>query len=236
MQGRLTRDVLVASSDESRPAKSSDSITGWKRLPVLAAGCQRIAGRRSLMTLRKIIAFMMVSIDGYHETTTGELFWHNVDEEFDEFAAAQIDDADTLLFGRTTYLGMAEFWRSPAALEVDPGMAERMNLLPKIVVSGSLADADWAPSRLISSDAVAQLIKLKEQPGKDILLLGSSTLAASLLAAGVLDELRLMVNPVVLGEGHSVLSGAGRSGLELAAVRRFASGNVLLTYASHARS
>ena len=172
----------------------------------------------------------MVTADGYHETADGDLFWHNVDDEFHEFAAAQLDAADTLLFGRKTYQGMAEFWCSPTALEVDPGMTGRMNRYPKVVVSGSLASADWAPSTLISDDAAAQLTKLKQQPGNDIMLLGSSTLAASLLDAGVLDELRLMVNPVILGSGHAALAGADRSGLELAAVRQFLSGNVLLTY------
>jgi dihydrofolate reductase len=182
--------------------------------------------------LRKLAAFLMVTADGYHETIDGDLSWHNVDGEFLEFATAQIDEADTLLFGRKTYLGMAEFWRSTAALEGDPEMAGRMNQLPKIVVSASLADPDWAPSTLIGSDAAAALAKLKEEPGKDILLLGSSTLAAGLLADGVLDELRLMVNPVVLGTGHPVLAGADRTSLELAGVRQFASGNVLLTYRS----
>jgi dihydrofolate reductase len=179
---------------------------------------------------RKIIAFLMVTLDGYHQTTGGDLFWHNVDDEFGEFAAAQLDEADTLLFGRKTYVGMAEFWRSPGALEVDAGMSERMNRYPKIVVSRSLASAKWEPSTLISDDAPAQLTRLKAQPGKDIILLGSSSLAASLLDGGVLDELRIMVNPVILGSGDPALAGAGRSNLELARVRPFASGNVLLTY------
>jgi dihydrofolate reductase len=140
---------------------------------------------------RKIIAFLMVTLDGYHQTTDGDLSWHNVDEEFNEFAAAQIDQADTLLFGRKTYEGMAEFWQSPVTLKVDAGMSERMNRYHKIVVSRSLASAEWAPSALIRDDPPAQLTKLKEQPGKDIILLGSSSLAASLLDGGVLDELRI---------------------------------------------
>lgn len=179
---------------------------------------------------RKIIAFLMVTVDGYHQSTDGDLSWHNVDDEFNEFAAAQVDEADTLLFGRKTYEGLAEFWRSPVALEVDADMSERMNRYPKIVVSRSLASAQWTPSTLISDNAAAQLTRLKEQPGKDIILLGSSSLAASLLDDGVLDELRIMVNPVVLGSGDPALAGADRSSLELTRVRQFASGNVLLTY------
>jgi dihydrofolate reductase len=180
--------------------------------------------------MRKIFAFLMVTLDGYHETTDGDLFWHNVDDEFDKFAVSQLDEADTLLFGRKTYLGMAEFWQSSIALEVDPATAERMNGYAKVVVSRSLATADWAPATIIRDNAEARLRALKEQPGKDIALLGSSTLAASLLGTGVIDELRMMVNPVVLGSGHPVLSGAGQTDLELVSSRLFASGNTLLTY------
>ena len=180
--------------------------------------------------MREIFAFLMVTADGYHATTDSELFWHNIDAEFQEFALAQLDQADTLLFGRVTYQGMAEFWSSPDAFEADPAMTERMNRYPKVVVSRTLAAADWTPSTLIRADAGAQLARLKEEPGKDIALLGSSALAASLLGAGLIDELRLMVNPVVLGGGQPVLTGTERKNLQLLRVRQFGSGNVLLTY------
>lgn len=180
--------------------------------------------------MRKIFAFLMVTADGYHETDAGELFWHNVDEEFHQFAVAQLDEADTLLFGRKTYLHMAAFWPAPAANEALPETAARMNGYDKVVVSRTLTSADWAPATLISNDVDAQLAKLKEQPGRDIALIGSSELAGSLVGTGLIDELRLMVNPVVIGSGHPVLAGAGRAELELARVRQFASGNVLLTY------
>ncbi len=143
---------------------------------------------------------------------------------------AQLDEADTLLFGRKTYLHMAAFWPTPAAIEALPETAARMNGYDKVVVSRTLTSADWAPATLISNDVDAQLAKLKEQPGRDIALIGSSELAGSLVGTGLIDELRLMVNPVVIGSGHPVLAGASRAELELARVRQFASGNVLLTY------
>jgi dihydrofolate reductase len=180
--------------------------------------------------MRTIFAFLMVSVDGYHETADGDLSWHHVDPEFHEFVVAQLDEADTLLFGRRTYLHMAEFWQSPAALQVDPATTKRMNSYHKVVVSRTLGSAGWAPSTLIADDAIPQLRKLKEQPGRDIALLGSSTLAASLLETGVIDELRIMVSPVVLGAGHPVLAGARTAQLRLAGNRQFRSGNVLLTY------
>jgi dihydrofolate reductase len=180
--------------------------------------------------VRKIFAFLMTTLDGYHETADGDLFWHNVDQEFHEFAVAQLDEADTLLFGRKTYQHMAQFWPSPAALDVDPGTTTRMNGYPKVVVSRTLASADWEPTTLISDDVSAQIGKLKEQPGRDIALVGSSNLAASLLDAGLVDEVRMMVNPVILGGGNPALAGAGRADLVLTGVRQFRSGNVLLTY------
>jgi dihydrofolate reductase len=180
--------------------------------------------------MRKIFGFLMVSLDGYHTTGDDDLSWHNVNAEFHDFAVTQLDEADTLLFGRKTYLGMAEFWTSPAALQVDPVTTERMNGYQKIVVSRTLASADWTPSTLISDDVTARLGRVKELPGRDIALLGSSDLAASLLGAGLVDELRVMVNPVVLGSGRPALAGASRTTLQLARTRQFDSGNTLLVY------
>jgi dihydrofolate reductase len=125
---------------------------------------------------------------------------------------------------------MADFWSSPAALAVDPAMTERMNRYRKVVVSSTLAAADWTPSTLITDDVAARLKRLKEEQGKDIALLGSSKLAASMLTAGLIDELRLMVNPVVLGSGQQALAGAELRSLQLIGTQQFASGNVLLTY------
>jgi dihydrofolate reductase len=180
--------------------------------------------------MRKIFAFLMSTADGYHAAPDGDLSWHNVDEDFHSFAGAQLESTDTLLFGRTTYLHMAEFWPSQAASQVDPLVAKQMNSYHKVVVSRTLVSADWGPSTLVCDDVPAQLAAIKQQPGLDIALLGSSTLAASLLADGLLDELRIMINPVVLGHGQPLLAGADTARLRLTQVRQFASGNVLLTY------
>jgi dihydrofolate reductase len=180
--------------------------------------------------VRKLFWFNMSTLDGYHESRDGELFWHDVDEEFHDFAVAQLDEADTLMFGRKTYQMMAAFWPTPAGEQADPRTAERMNGFAKAVVSRTLTAAGWGPATVISDDVAGQVAALKELPGKDIALLGSSTLAASLLDAGLLDELRTMINPVVLGGGHSSLAGASPADLELADVRQFRSGKVLLTH------
>jgi dihydrofolate reductase len=180
--------------------------------------------------MRKIFAFEMVSLDGYYETRDRGLDWHHVDAEFTDFAAAQLDEADTLLFGRVTYQMMADFWPTEAGLQGQPEIAKRMNHLRKVVVSRTLTASDWGPATVISADGAAEVGRLKQQPGRDIALIGSSALAASLLGEGLLDELRVMVNPVILGAGRALLAGADRAELSLSAVRQFGSGNVLLTY------
>lgn len=181
--------------------------------------------------MRKIYAFIAVSADGYHQGPGGELDWHVVDEEFNEFAVGQLRETGTLVFGRVTYEMMASYWPSAQAKRDDPKVSALMNSVPKIVASRTLREAGWA--RLVTRDAAAELAALKAGPGGDtgdIGIFGSSALTRGLLGTGLLDELRLMVMPVLLGTGHPVLHGAGRAGLALAGARPFSSGNVLLTY------
>jgi dihydrofolate reductase len=181
--------------------------------------------------VRKILAFLVTTLDGYYEGPNQEFDWPVVDDEFNDFAIQQLDDIDTLLFGRVTYQGMAGYWPTPAAQEDDPKVAERMNSISKIVVSRTLDTAEWANTRLIKDHVVEELTRLKQQPGKDIAIFGSSALTVSLLRAGLVDELRIMVNPVVLGDGKSLFRTADeRISLQLLKTRPFKSGNVLLYY------
>lgn len=180
--------------------------------------------------MRKIFAFLMTTVDGYYEGPNQEFDFWVVDDEFDDFSARQLDEVDVLVFGRVTYEGMAAYWPTAAAHADSPRVAERMNGLQKVVVSRTRATAEWANTRVV--DDIDELAALKRRPGKSIGILGSSDLTASLLERGLLDELRIMVSPVVLGAGKSVFRTAGeRSGLRLTQCRPFASGNVLLTYA-----
>jgi dihydrofolate reductase len=181
--------------------------------------------------VRKLFAFLMTSTDGYHEGPQGEFDWPVVDEEFGEFAARQLDDADTLLFGRRTYETMAAYWPTSAAREADPDVARQMNDYQKVVVSGTLTQPRWAPTRVVRGALAEEIADLKGRPGKDIALLGSSQLTTGLLDAGLVDELRIMVSPVVLGAGRSALAGTPRrTSLTLSSTQAFASGNVLLVY------
>lgn len=181
--------------------------------------------------MRTLASFLMTSLDGFHEAADQELDWHNVDGEFHDFALQQLGAADVLVFGRVTYQMMASFWTTETAMASDPLIAAKMNAMPKLVVSRTIQTAEWSGTRVVSSDLAKEMAELKSQPGSDLLVLGSSRLTASLAEAGLLDELRVMVNPVVLGQGSSLMGSIGnRVRLELLRTRIFDSGNVLLTY------
>src|SRR5580693_6485584 len=118
--------------------------------------------------------------------------WIILDGEFFAHANDMLRSADTLLFGRTTYLHMAGYWPFAAKDEI----ADRMNTLAKVVFSGTLERAQWNNSRLVKTDAAEEVLRLKQQPGKDIVILGSATLASFLLQQGLTDEYRMIPNPV----------------------------------------
>ncbi|SRR5579871_2553529 len=181
--------------------------------------------------MRKVFLFMMVTIDGYFEGPGKDISWHNVDEEFNEFAIQQLDEIGILLFGRVTYELMASYWPTQSAREDDPIVTQKMNSIPKLVFSTTLERADWENSRLVKEHVAEEVARLKQQEGGDLAIFGSAVLATSLLDAGLLDELRLMVNPVVLGSGNPLFKGIReRLNLKLLKTREFRSGNVLLYY------
>lgn len=181
--------------------------------------------------MRKLLSFMVVTLDGYYEGPNGEFDWPNVDAEFNEFSISQLNDIDTLLFGRVTYEGMASYWPTPTALEFDPIITERMNSIPKVVYSKSLTEASWQNSTLISEDVGTAVPKLKQEPGGALAVFGSPTLTVSMLEEGLVDELRVMVMPILLGGGKSLFTGLReRVHLKLGTTTVFSSDNVLMTY------
>jgi dihydrofolate reductase len=182
--------------------------------------------------MTKTYLFLMVSLDGFFEGPGHDLDWHNVDREFVAFAIRQLDDTGVLLFGRRTYEMMAEYWPSEAAVASDPETAKRMNGAPKVVFSNTLREARWQNTTLVPGDRLKDTVEgLKRNEQKDIAVLGSSDLAVSMLRLGLLDELRIMVNPVVLGAGKRMLEGTdGELDLRLSSMQSFMNGNVLLRY------
>ncbi|MEV0270457.1 dihydrofolate reductase family protein [Hamadaea sp. NPDC050747] len=140
--------------------------------------------------------------------TQGGWFQPYFDEEVDAFMDAVFSDAEGFVLGRKTYDIFAAYWPKMAD-QPDP-ISQGLNHLPKYVVSHTLTGVDWNNSRILSGDPVAEVAKLKEQPGKELQIHGSGVLGASLIDARLVDTLRLVVCPVVLGSGRR-LFGEGRT-------------------------
>lgn len=175
--------------------------------------------------MRKIVAGLYVSVDGVVEapdTWTGPYF----SPEVGQVVGSLIAGGDTLLLGRVTYQGFAAAFGGQSG-----GMADTMNSFPKVVVSTTLDRADWQNSTLISGGVAAKITKLKQQPGRNINVSGSGTLVSWLLRQGLLDQLDLLMFPVVVGHGKRLFGADGNQvGLTLAASEAFSSGVVHLTY------
>ena len=153
-----------------------------------------------------------------------------MDAEFNEYAAELLDSAGVLVFGRVTYQVMADYWPTPAARENDPVIAAKMNELPKIVFSKTLKNVDWQNSRLEKNNIIEVLMELKHVPGNNIIV-GGSDLSLTLLKNKLIDELRILVNPIILGGGKTLFQGIGeRYNLKLLKTRTFHSGVVALHY------
>jgi dihydrofolate reductase len=172
-----------------------------------------------------------MTLDGFFEGPDHDINWHNVDKEFDEFSIAQLETAGMLLFGRVTYELMAGYWPSEAGLKDDPVVANWMNSLPKVVFSRTLNKAVWNNTRLVKTDIAGEIAKLKQQPGKDLFLFGSADLATTLIKLGLIDEYRILLNPIVLGKGSPLFKGVEKPfKLSLIKTRAFQNGNIMLYY------
>jgi dihydrofolate reductase len=189
--------------------------------------------------MRRLFLFMMVSLDGYFEGPNHDLLWHVVDQEFNRFAVEQLKQIGTLLFGRVTYELFEDYWpkagRDPTTSREDLAIAHMIGDVEKIVFSKTLADVKetngWKNVRLIQEAQPEEIKRLKQLSGKDIAIFGSNELATNLFRMGLIDELRIMVNPVVIGNGNPLFRGASdRVKLNLVRTKTFRSGNVLHYY------
>lgn len=173
----------------------------------------------------KLIVFIGISLDGFHADTAGGLAWQTFGGEFTDFSIEQLDEVDALLFGRTTYDGMVQYWPRQAGADFDNQIADRMNGIRKYVVSNSTPTAEW--------HNVSVLHNLDEVPTIQgtVAIFGSSGLVVQLLRRGLVDEVRLMINPVVLGAGARLFEGIDLTEFTLLSTRPSRAGHVLLTYA-----
>jgi class 3 adenylate cyclase len=186
--------------------------------------------------MRRLIASEFVTLDGVMEApghdqhADGKNAWalRYAGDDQQRYKSEELSEAGAILLGRVTYEIFAAFW--PTAPN-DEGFAERMNSIPKYVVSKSLRTAGWQNSVIIGGNPAEKIAELKQQSGGDVLLLGSADLLNSLITHDVIDEYRLMVFPVVLGSGKRLFRAATDiTHLQLVDARTFASGVTVLSY------
>ncbi|HEY8165219.1 MAG TPA: dihydrofolate reductase family protein [Gemmatimonadaceae bacterium] len=195
--------------------------------------------------MRRIVTFNRVTADGYFAGADGNLDWVVPDEEVDKAGTANIPGFDTILLGRRTYEMFEGFW--PRALD-EPGgatdphapgrrssemraMAIWINNAAKLVFSRTRKEVTWKNSRLIPDFNPRKIEELKSQPGKDMIIFGSGSIASQLTQNGLIDEYQFVVAPVVLGGGRQLLTGVSTSSrLDLVEAKTYPSGNVMLRY------
>lgn len=185
--------------------------------------------------MRKIILRMHISLDGFVAGPNEELDWVIHDEEVWEDGNALLSTTDTALFGRVTYEGFASYWPSivadPSSTKYERDFAHWIEAVPKIVLSTSLEKVGWKNSRLVKENITEEISKLKQQSGKDIMIMGSPTVARLFMQRGWLDEYWLNINPVVLGQGRSLFVDIPtRLNLKLLQTKRFTSGVIAVHY------
>ncbi len=182
--------------------------------------------------MRRVIVSNLISLDGFLEGPDRQLDWFVVDDEFFDYARDLLGTVDTILFGRVTYQMMASYW--PTAAENDPVITDKMNSMPKIVFSRTLEKVPWGKwnnARLVKDNVAEEVKKLKQQPGKDMVIFGSAGLISTLAPLGLIDEYRIIVNPVILGSGTPMFRGiSDRIKLMLLRTRIFKSGVIMLYY------
>lgn len=187
--------------------------------------------------MRKVVLAMQVSLDGFTVGPNGEMDWISVDDQVWEYVNDQLRSVDTFLLGRVTYQQWEYYWpaalTNPSSTKNEIEFSRLADKTQKIVFSRTLKKVDWKNTRLVKENIAEEIAKLKRQPGKDLIIFGSSDLAVTLIQDGLIDEYRIMVNPVVLGNGKPLFKGIkDKLNLRLINARKFKSGNVLLYYES----
>ena len=171
----------------------------------------------------------MMSLDGYIEGPNGDINWHVWNEEMSDYMMAFFKTVDTFIYGRKSYELMLTYWPFETGK-----FADIMNRTPKIIFSKTLDKVEWN-SRLIKQNVIEEIQLEKRKTGKDLVLFAGADIASTFMENGLIDEFRLIVNPVVLGEGTSLFQVRNQMDLELLESRTFGCGNILLRYSSKNR-
>ena len=220
-----------ADARQDLPARPSRDRRDWHVAPGQHFEAQVLISRKA-RNMRKLLVFNQTSLDSFIADTSGDMSWaHKQDAEWNDWVAGNASGGGELLFGRVTYQQMASFWPTPMALERMPVVAERMNSAPKVVFSRTLAKAEWNNTRLIKSDIVAAVRKLKSEPGQGMVLMGSASIVSQLAQEGLIDSYQLVINPLILGSGKSMFEGLKKPvQLKHTSTRTFKNGNVVVSY------
>jgi dihydrofolate reductase len=178
--------------------------------------------------VRKIIASEFITLDGVFEEP-GRSDWHDAyyTDELDRYKLDELMEAEAQLLGRVTYEGFAAAWPS---VEDERGFADKMNTMPKYVVSSTLTDLTWENTTVLRGDASAAVRELKSGEGGPLLIGGSGQLVRSLIADRLVDELRLIVHPIVAGKGKRLFDGSADVPLTLIEAKPIDSRIVILVY------
>ncbi|WP_306120969.1 MULTISPECIES: dihydrofolate reductase family protein [unclassified Roseitalea] len=180
--------------------------------------------------MRRIVTWDLMTLDGCFEgATPWSLEFHMTvwGDELETYSLKQLDEVGTLLFGRKTFEGMADYWSGETG-----AIADRMNAVEKIAATRNGTTKAWPNTRVLQGDISDHIEALKAEDGKDIFVFGSSDLMATLLEKNAVDEIRLCLVPVVLGGGNPLFKSDGvRKDFQLIESRPFTSGGLLLRYA-----
>lgn len=177
--------------------------------------------------MSKVVMTEYLTLDGVFEEP-GNWSMPYFNDEAASFKFDELSASDALLLGRRTYEGFAAAW---PAMEDDQGFADRMNTIPKYVVSTTMEEAGWNNTIVIRENVIEEIARLKQQSGKDILLSGSAELVNSLMSSGLIDEYRLMIHPIVVGTGKRLFeNGIDTKNLKLVDTKSTGTGVVILTY------
>lgn len=185
--------------------------------------------------MRNVVLFMHISLDGFAAGPNGELDWISYDEELEKYAEDVVSTVGSPMYGRVTYQMMESYWPTvlddPSATDYAMNHARWVQDVEKIVFSKTLETVEWNNTSLIKDNIAEEISKLKQQPGKDLVIFGSPGLSRHLMQLGLIDEYRLTVNPVILGRGIPLFQGLeGKINLKLVKSKTYNSGVVALHY------
>ncbi|MFT8879406.1 MAG: dihydrofolate reductase family protein [Oenococcus sp.] len=187
--------------------------------------------------MRKLVLFLHASLDGFVEGPNGamDIGWIAYDADLEKYAEKVLNTADTVIWGRRTYQMMHDYWptvpANPSASPYERHHADWIEQVDKIVFSRTLKEVEWHHTRLVQDNVKKEINRLKQQPGQDMVILGSPRLAHSLMALDLIDEYKITISPVLIGQGLPLFQGIkNKVDLKLLENQSFDSDALGLTY------